>query len=61
MENIIWNKEQKFKAWLYWLKRMGFHRNMWEEDVALGPEGWRPYFDAGLRPTDALNEDLSYQ
>jgi hypothetical protein len=50
--------ERKYKGWLYWLRRIGFHRRIWKEDVILDPESWRTYFDEGFRPGQALTEDL---
>lgn len=49
--------ERKYKGWLYWLRRIGFHRRIWKEDVILDPKSWRTYFDEGFRPEHALNED----
>lgn len=50
--------ERKYKAWLYWLQRVGFHRKIWKESVVLDPASWRVYFDDGLRVGETLNEDL---
>ncbi len=50
--------ERRYKAWLYWLKRSGFHKKLWKEDVVLCPISWRVYFDEGLRVYEAIKEDL---
>lgn len=53
-------EEKRFKAWLYWLTRAGFHKKLWKEDVVLCPRSWKYYFDEGLSVWDALKEDLKY-